>query len=429
MEMTEEQKEREKKRKSKDIERIKAAKERDDEEEIQATKRKEELEKEEQEWEKEKKQREVDKVMAAAQQQVQEQLEREKRAGDISGGKNKKKKKDGTKAMLKLLQGSVGGGGKKKKKDKGEFGARMDRIEDYLESLYEEDIEKKIKGTAMLLQLVQDPANLEYFIESDTVLGALSRVLAEDRKKSTELVTNILEIFFCFSSFSQLHQILLQNKIGDTTMRIVDLEIKRYELKAQERGAAAAKKNAKYFQKQERLLFVCFYILLNLAEDTAIELKMKSRNIIRHLVSMLKRTNADRKFLDELHLLIVTFLKKLSIFAENKSEMVESELVRRLAPFLRMENEDLLEAVMRLVYNLSFDGDHKLSMVNCNMVPFFIDCLKVPACRQVSVRILYNLSCDQDPRNKAIIEAALSQCVPLIALFVIQCALHTHTHT
>jgi hypothetical protein len=131
-------------------------------------------------------------------------------------------------------------------------------------------------------------------------------------------VTNILEIFFCFSSFSQLHGILLTNKVGDTTMRIVDLEIKRYELKAQERGAAAAKKNAKYFQKQERLLFVCFYILLNLAEDTAVELKMKNRNIMWHLVAMLQRTNTDRKFLDELHLLIVTFLKKLSIFTENK---------------------------------------------------------------------------------------------------------------
>ena len=46
----------------------------------------------------------------------------------------------------------------------------------------------------MLLQLVQDPANLEYFIESDTILGALSRVLSDDRKKSTELVTPHLSL-------------------------------------------------------------------------------------------------------------------------------------------------------------------------------------------------------------------------------------------
>ena len=36
----------------------------------------------------------------------------------------------------------------------------------------------------------------------------------------------------------------------------------------------------------------------------------------------MKRKNKERKFLDELHLLIITFLKKLSIFTENKDEMV-----------------------------------------------------------------------------------------------------------
>lgn len=53
---------------------------------------------------------------------------------------------------------------------------------------------------------------------------------------------------------------------------------------------ARAKKLTDFLQQQERLLFVCFYILLNLAEDFAIELKMKNRKIIKHLVKMLRRT-------------------------------------------------------------------------------------------------------------------------------------------
>ncbi len=57
----------------------------------------------------------------------------------------------------------------------------------------------------MILKLVQNPLNLEHFIDNETMLGALARVLQEDHKKSTRLVTNILEIYFCFSSFSQLH--------------------------------------------------------------------------------------------------------------------------------------------------------------------------------------------------------------------------------
>ena len=50
---------------------------------------------------------------------------------------------------------------------------------------------------------------------------------------------------------------------------------------------------------------------------------MINRSIMKHLGKILDRPNPERKFsLFELHLLIVTFLKRLSIFAENKQDMV-----------------------------------------------------------------------------------------------------------
>lgn len=70
-------------------------------------------------------------------------------------------------------------------------------------------------------------------------------------------------------------------------------------------------------QKQDRLLYLCFYMLLNLAEDVAVERKMKKKNIVAHLVKMLDRSNV------ELLILAVTFLKKLSIYKENKDAMVK----------------------------------------------------------------------------------------------------------
>jgi hypothetical protein len=45
-----------------------------------------------------------------------------------------------------------------------------------------------VQGTNMILQLVQDPRNLEYFLEHDTMLTALTRILNEDHKKSVDLV-------------------------------------------------------------------------------------------------------------------------------------------------------------------------------------------------------------------------------------------------
>lgn len=58
------------------------------------------------------------------------------------------------------------------------------------------------------------------------------------------------------------------------------------------------------------------YLLLNLAEDAKVEMKMKNKGIVSMLVQLLERENVD------LLILVVSFLKKLSIFMENKAEMV-----------------------------------------------------------------------------------------------------------
>jgi choline kinase len=61
---------------------------------------------------------------------------------------------------------------------------------------------------------------------------------------------------------------------------------------------------------------VAFYLLLNLAEDLKVELKMRNKTIISQLIHALDRDNND------LLILVVSFLKKLSVFVENKNDMV-----------------------------------------------------------------------------------------------------------
>ncbi len=48
---------------------------------------------------------------------------------------------------------------------------------------------------------------------------ALARVLRDDWKKSIDLTTNIVYIFFCFSTFSIFHTILSKQKVGLSLMR------------------------------------------------------------------------------------------------------------------------------------------------------------------------------------------------------------------
>lgn len=68
--------------------------------------------------------------------------------------------------------------------------------------------------------------------------------------------------------------------------------------------------------KQDKIFFIALTILLNLAEDFQIENKMKKRKISVYLVKMLDRNNLD------LLIISLVFLKKLSIFSENKDQMV-----------------------------------------------------------------------------------------------------------
>jgi hypothetical protein len=70
-------------------------------------------------------------------------------------------------------------------------------------------------------------------------------------------------------------------------------------------------------KKQDQLLFVSFHLLMNLAEDLNIEVKMVKRDIINYLMNMIDRSTP------ELQILSVTFLKKLCVFKENKDQLIK----------------------------------------------------------------------------------------------------------
>lgn len=153
-----------------------------------------------------------------------------------------------------------------------------------------------------------------------------------------DLVINILYVFYSFSHFSQFHRVITTYNVGSIVLKTIEYEDRRFEelkrkLGSPECSQRDAKKIRIIFQKQEKLLYVCFHILLNLAEDVKVELKMKKRNIIPSLIRALERDN------DDLRILVVTFLKKLSIFRENKDEMIECGVVDFLQQLVKSNNE------------------------------------------------------------------------------------------
>lgn len=299
--------------------------------------------------------------------------------------------------------------------------ANINDVDDYMELLYE-DVPEKIRGSALLLQLSRNPDNLEELFSNETVVGALARVLREDWKKSTELATNIIYIFFCFSSFTQFHGVILHFKIGALCMNIVEHELKKYDLwneelqkkkklaesekdntKAREDYEKSVKKFEELVKKQEQLLRVAFYLLLNLAEDLAVEMKMKNKNVIKMLVRCLERDNF------ELLILVVSFLKKMSIFIENKTEMAKENIISKLTKLVPCDHEDLLNITLRLLLNLSFDTEMRSKIVKFGLLPKLVGLLNNENHKMIVLCILYHVSMD----DKAKSMFTFTDCIPI----------------
>uniref|UniRef100_A0AAZ3RG80 Kinesin-associated protein 3b n=1 Tax=Oncorhynchus tshawytscha TaxID=74940 RepID=A0AAZ3RG80_ONCTS len=293
--------------------------------------------------------------------------------------------------------------------------ANINKVEEYVELLYE-GMEEKVKGATLILHLARNPVNLEELLENETALGALARVLREDWKQSVELATTIIYVFFCFSSFSQFHGLVTHYKIGALCMNVMEHELKRYDLWQDElqkktrtyilhfrkEHEKAFKKYQGLLVKQEQLLRVALYLLLNLAEDTRTELKMRNKNIVHMLVKTLDREN------EELLVLVVSFLKKLSIFLENKNDMAEVDTVERLSRLVPCEHEDLLNITLRLLLNLSFDTGLRIKMVQVGLLPKLTSLLGDENHKQMAMCILYHISVDD--RFKSMF--AYTDCIP-----------------
>jgi len=285
--------------------------------------------------------------------------------------------------------------------------AKIGDIDEYMDLLYE-DHDKKIQGTSMVLQIAQNPDNLEEMIQNETLLGCLARVLRDEGLKSMELATNIIHVFYILSSFTVFHDFLKQYKIGALCMKIVVQEMSRYdtwqekmkksmkklEAKPEEAEQMVVRFNDQCF-KQESLLYVAVHLLLNLAEDTRVQIKMKNKNLVQDLIKLLDRDNVE--FLE----LIINFLKNFSIFAESKDEMKELDIVKKLVRLVNSPPDEMLSKVtLGLLLNLSFDRELRTRIVELGLLPRLMELAQTrEGSLCVVTSILFNLSTDDENKS------------------------------
>jgi hypothetical protein len=211
----------------------------------------------------------------------------------------------------------------------------FNNISEYMDLLYEDNYEKKIRGARSILFLMTEPANICNLLDQESLIELLSRTLREEYKKNMELSIYLLCVFFTYSSYAEFHPILSEFMIGDTCVKIVEFQLAKYIIRKQELANKEAtlkntspkdyeKELSRFFfmvKKQDRILRICFNILINLAEEVKIEKKMVKRDIVSLLVKNLDRSNIN------LIVIILLFLKKLSIYDVNKNQMIKMNII------------------------------------------------------------------------------------------------------
>lgn len=148
-----------------------------------------------------------------------------------------------------------------------------------------------------------------------------------------------------------------------------------------------------FAKKQEQLIRVAFYLLLNIAENTAFEEKMCRKSIIRMLVKTLDRQSI------ELLVLVVTFLKKLSIIRDNKDQMNRLDIVSKLPRLLQSSETELLHVTLRLIFNLSFDASLRSQMIKIGLLPKMVTFLSDEKHHEIVTKILYHMSIDDKVKS------------------------------
>lgn len=288
--------------------------------------------------------------------------------------------------------------------------ADVQHIENYIDKLYEESMDLKVQGAKCILRVCTDPVNLELLCDHEiALLGVLSRELRDGGKKSFELSVAVVCTFLCFSHFSQFHPSLMQNQCGDAIMRVVEYESQRHQVRKEdmerrkmrfsELGDKATAEDRKLFSKDEKkfsiqvsrqckLMHICLMALLNLAEEIAIEKKMVNRKLPELLASVLDRDQED--------LLQVTllFLKKLSVFEENKDTFSARNTLTRMVQLAQHPNVRIALLSLHVLYNLSFDESVRGQLVESGIVKLLVDHLRNPPFRHIVLRLLYHFSMD-----------------------------------
>ena len=326
------------------------------------------------------------------------------------------------------------------------------QLNDFIDLLYEE-MPRKLTGALNIFRLSLENENLLTLTTDESLLSALSRILREEGRKSNDLSSLILAFFCSISFFKEFHSIITKYKVGITSIELIGSlfekesafyqqlknndsqinKIEAFEEKSDSNKADAKdesvsvdqfminKKKFELFQrKNNRLLQLSFFLLLNLSSDVKTEQKIFNKNIIAHLISAIKRPNLNL----EMQLIIITFLQRLAIKWEGKNQMINLGIIPVIYGLLNsIVNQVsyysiITNPLFKLIFNLTFDLKCRTQMIKQGYIHKSIQILIKSRFKneKLLIAIFYQFTLEKKYRNLFIV--TLSTGKNLMNLFI-----------
>lgn len=293
-------------------------------------------------------------------------------------------------------------------------------VNESLELLYgsPEDV---TKGINQVLTLVgKEPTDtLESIVQNHQLMSALARLLGEDSNQPIELVFSLGKLFLALSMKEDFHEILLSQRVGALTLRLVDLEVKRARHRESESALSATdaavpanslidltSRSHKFSKIQERVLFLYLNILDNLADDATVLKKMIKKSLVDILIQCIHQKWSE-------HLSVaVSILKKASVYEDTPRDLSRAgcNLISQLIRLLSNSQNALVNEVVITLFNLSFHQEC-VSLISAeNIHSRLLAILQKNSLCNDTLKLVYHLTSREEDRQK-IHEAKITPCL------------------
>jgi len=264
----------------------------------------------------------------------------------------------------------------------------IERKEQEIEQIYNEfyDIneERRIMASRKLFELCLEVENIEVVEKNYQLISMLSRILKDRANCSAQLLLYVIKVFAVLSGFEYLHPVLAEYQVGSSVLDLFEIESK---------AQMSEESDSANDRRKQIIACTCICILLNLADDLVVRIKIMKRGIFAFLKTFVMHDQPNRS-----KWMAISLLYRLSIIGETSeifSDPAESKLLQYLTSALNENFIELSDLIPRILFNLSFNKKCRQKMYDDKIQYSVTKLINSHDISEPALQLLYNLSLDQ----------------------------------